>query len=98
MALHKQDNGQRKCRTCDIVLPVIGAEHEPYELHRETDPEKYVELDQALKYLVAGIHLLDPTVGTKELVNLPPELVVDFPGETNVYQFGNCDYDRDGCG
>lgn len=98
MAFHKQDNRQWKCCTCDIILPVTGVEHKPNELYRETDPEKYVELDQALKHLIAGVHLLNPAVGTKELVYLPTELVVDFPGETDVYQFGDGNDDGDGCG
>lgn len=37
-----------------------------------------------MENLIAGIHFLDATIGAKELVYLPPELIINFPPEGNV--------------
>ena len=69
-------------------------QHQPDELHREADPEEDVKLDQTLEDLVARKHLLDPSVGSEELVDLPAELLVYFPTESNVSQFRHGNDDR----
>lgn len=88
MTFDKKNDGQRQSGPSDVVLPVGLREDEPKELYGETDPKEEVELDEAQENLIAGVHFLDATIGTKELVYLPPKLVVDFPPKGNISYLG----------
>jgi hypothetical protein len=72
----------------------MAVQHQPGELHKETHPEKDVELDEALVYLVDREHPLDLSISSQKLVHLPAELLIDCPGKCDVSKFSDSDDNR----
>lgn len=79
VSLHQDNNGKRKGCDRDIVFPILLLKDQPDQLHAEGNPEEHIELDKTLEDLEVRIHLLNLTVCTKKLVDLPTELGVDLP-------------------
>lgn len=93
VTLNQQYHRQWEGSTSEVVLPVVVVEDQPYELNRETNPKEHIEFDEAFENLVVRIHLLEVSVGAKELVNLPAKLVIDLPPKSDVGYFSDGDDD-----
>ena len=79
VTLHQYDYREWKGCNGDVVFPILLLKDQPDQLHTEGNPEEHVELDEAFEDLELCIHLLDLTVCSEELVDLPAEFGVDLP-------------------
>lgn len=84
MSLDEHDDGQGESGAGEIVFSIIGIQHQPDKLHRKADPEEQIELYETKEDLVVGIHGLDLSVSTKELVHLPAKFCVNLPAEEDI--------------
>lgn len=91
MAFNEDDERQWQSGASQVVFCIGVVQHQPNKLYREADPEEEIELDEAEEDLVVGVHGLDASVGTKELVDLPAKLGVYLPSEGAVCELRDGD-------